>query len=205
MQRVVVETAGWIRTQTGADAVEVTLTYDPTDAYAVAVQIHGDESVTTWTFARDLMTADGGLSPSVTGVLWCLLGAAGLVGGLSGVLVRTVGLRAAWTTTVAAAAAGTAALGAWPGAVVLAALALVCFGGAFVALSGVLIAWGAQRVPAAAAGAAAMLFVGLTVGQAVGAVVLGQVTEAAGTPTAFLAAGAVLLGSAACAERRAGP
>ena len=58
MQRVVVETAGWIRTQTGADAVEVTLTYDPTDAYAVAVQIHGDEGVTTWTFARDLL-ADG--------------------------------------------------------------------------------------------------------------------------------------------------
>jgi hypothetical protein len=58
MQRVVVETAGWIRTHAGADAVEVTLTYDPSDAYAVAVQVHAEDATTTWTFARDLL-ADG--------------------------------------------------------------------------------------------------------------------------------------------------
>ncbi|WP_324273145.1 hypothetical protein [Blastococcus brunescens] len=131
-----------------------------------------------------------------------MLGAAGLVGGLSGVLVRQVGLRAAWTITVLAAAAGTTALGAWPGAVVPAALALVCFGSAFVALSGVLIAWGAERAPAAAAAAAAVLFIGLTVGQAVGSVLLGVVAETTGAPTAFLAAGALLVVSAAGAEPR---
>ena len=58
MQRVVVETAGWIRTGIGADAVEVSLTYDPADPYAVAVGVHTDEATTTWTFARDLL-ADG--------------------------------------------------------------------------------------------------------------------------------------------------
>ena len=58
MQRVVVETAGWIRTGTGADAVEVSLTYDPADPYAVAVRVHAEESAATWTFARDLL-ADG--------------------------------------------------------------------------------------------------------------------------------------------------
>jgi hypothetical protein len=58
MQRVVVETAGWIRTGIGADAVEVSLTYDPADPYAVAVGVHTDESTRTWTFARDLL-ADG--------------------------------------------------------------------------------------------------------------------------------------------------
>ena len=58
MQRVVVETAGWIRTRAGADAVEVSLTYDPGDPYAVTVRMHADSGTTTWTFARDLL-ADG--------------------------------------------------------------------------------------------------------------------------------------------------
>jgi len=58
MQRVVVETAGWIRTGIGADAVEVSLTYDPSDPYAVAVRVHADDAAATWTFARDLL-ADG--------------------------------------------------------------------------------------------------------------------------------------------------
>jgi hypothetical protein len=58
MQRVVVETAGWIRTHTGADAVEVSLTYDPADPYAVTVRVHAEGGDTVWTFARDLL-ADG--------------------------------------------------------------------------------------------------------------------------------------------------
>lgn len=171
----------------------------------VAALLAGVGCAGVWTFARDLMTADGGLPPAITGLLWCLLGAAGLVGGLSGVLVRRVGLRAAWTIPVVAAAGGTTALGAWPGAVVPAALALVCFGSAFVALSGVLIAWGAERTPTAAAAAAAILFIGLTVGQALGSVALGLVTEAVGAPAAFLAAGALLVVSAAGAEPRDAP
>jgi hypothetical protein len=80
-------------------------------------------------------------------------------------------------------------------------VALACFGCAFVALSGVLIAWGAQLAPAAAAGVAAVLFIGLTVGQAVGAVSVGAVTGATDAPTAFLAAAALLVLSAAAAER----
>ena len=168
----------------------------------VAALLAGAGCAGVWTFARDLLITDGGLSPAVTGLLWCLLGGAGLLGGLSGVLVRRVGLRAAWTITVVAAAAGTALLGALPGAVIPAALALACFGSAFVALSGVLLAWGAERTPSAAAAAVAVLFIGLTVGQAVGSVALGIVAEAAGAPTAFLAASALLVLSATGAERR---
>lgn len=168
----------------------------------VAALLAGAGCAAVWTYARDVMIADGELTPAVTGLLWCLLGAAGLLGGLSGALVRRVGLRAAWLSTVVAAAAGTALLGALPGAVIPAALALACFGSAFVALSGVLLAWGAHRTPAAAAAAAAILFIGLTVGQAVGAVVLGAVTEAAGTPTAFLVGSVLLVLSAAGGERR---
>jgi predicted MFS family arabinose efflux permease len=168
----------------------------------VAALAAGAGCAGVWTYARDLMIADGDLTPAVTGLLWCLLGAAGLLGGLSGLLVRGVGLRAAWMSTVVAAAAGTALLGALPGAVLPAALALACFGSGFVGLSGVLLAWGAHRTPSAPAAAAAILFIGLTVGQAVGAVALGVVSEAAGTPTGFFVASALLVASAAGAERR---
>jgi hypothetical protein len=101
-------------------------------------------------------------------------------------------------------APGTALLGALPGAAIPAALALALFGCAFIALSGVLLAWGAQRTPAAAAAAVATLFIALTVGQALGSVALGMVTEVAGAPTAFLAASALLIISAAGGERRDG-
>jgi predicted MFS family arabinose efflux permease len=169
----------------------------------VAAVLAGAGCAAVWTFARDLLTADGGLAPATTGLLWCLLGAAGLLGGLSGVLVRRAGLHAAWGSAVVVAAAGTALLGVLPGSVVLAAFALVCFGSAFVALSGVLLAWGADRIPAAAPAAAAVLFIGLTVGQALGSVVLGAVASAAGAPTAFLVASAVLVVAAAWADRGA--
>jgi predicted MFS family arabinose efflux permease len=168
----------------------------------VAALLAGAGCAGVWTFARDVMTAEGNLTPAATGLLWCLLGAAGLLGGFSGMLVQAIGLRTAWMGCVLAAAAGTALLGAAPGVVIPAALALACFGSAFVALSGVLLAWGAQRVPAATAAAAATLFIGLTVGQAIGAVALGAVAEAAGTSAAFLVAGALLVISAAGAECR---
>lgn len=168
----------------------------------VAAVVAGAGCAGVWTFGRDLMTVDGDLPARVTGLLWCVLGAAGLVGGLSGVLVQRVGVRGAWLSSVVVAAGGTALLAAYPSVVGLAALALGLFGAAFVALSGVLIAWGARRVPAAPAAAAAVLFVGLTAGQAVGAVLLGALTGTTGTPAAFGAGAAVLVLSAAAAERR---
>jgi len=62
-----------------------------------------------------------------------------------------------------------------------------------VALSGVLIAWGARVAPQATGRAAAVVFIGLTAGQAVGAVVLGAVTDAAGSWVTFLVAAGLLV------------
>ncbi len=167
-----------------------------------AAVLAGGGCAGVWTFGRDLLATDGQLPDRVTGLLWCVLGGAGLLGGISGVLVQRVGLRAAWASTVAVAGASTAVLAAWPGAALPAALALGCFGGSFVALSGVLLAWGAQRSPAAAPGAAAVLFIALTLGQAGGAVLLGKIADATSAPVAFSVAAVLLLMSAAAAERR---
>ena len=167
----------------------------------VAALLAGAGCAGVWTFGRELMTSDGGLPDTTTGLLWCVLGAAGLVGGLSGDLVQRVGLRRAWASTVVVAAAAVLLLAAAPGSVPAAALALAGFGGAFVALSGVLIAWGAERLPEAAAQAAAVLFIGLTVGQAAGALLLGALAEATTSGTAFVAAAVLLVAAAPAAER----
>ncbi|WP_231558404.1 MFS transporter [Modestobacter caceresii] len=166
----------------------------------VAAGLAGAGCAAVWTFGRDLMTVAGGLSAGTTGLLWCVLGGAGLIGGLSGDLVLRVGLRRAWACSAGTAAAATLALAVLPGSPAVAALALAGFGAAFVALSGVLIVWGGHRLPAAAPQAAAVLFIGLTVGQAAGALVLGAVADATSTRTAFVVAAALVLAAAPAAE-----
>jgi predicted MFS family arabinose efflux permease len=167
-----------------------------------AAVLAGAGCATVWTSGRDTLADDGGLPAGVTGALWCVLGAAGLAGALSGDAVERVGLRRAWTAAVATTAVVLLAVA--PGAPVLAGVALAGFGGAFVVLSGVLLAWGAQRQPTAAPQAAAVLFVGLTVGQAVGALALGIVADAAGAPQAFGVGAVLLVAAVVAAEPRSG-
>ena len=58
MQTVSVHTTGWVRTESGTDMVEVLLSYDPADPFAVRLRITGAEEELTWVFGRDLL-ADG--------------------------------------------------------------------------------------------------------------------------------------------------
>jgi predicted MFS family arabinose efflux permease len=157
-----------------------------------------------WTFGRDLVS-QAGIASGVTGLLWCLLGAAGLAGGVSGHLVDRAGVRVAWPLSTGLAAAAVVLLASAPGTVAIAAVSLACFGAAFVALSGVLIAWGAEAVPHAAGQAAAVVFIGLTAGQAVGAVVLGALAGSTGLPATFVVAAGLLAAAAAVTRRSASP
>jgi hypothetical protein len=58
MQEVVVNTAGWIRSDVEVETVDVALSYDPADPFAVRVDISGSDRDLTWIFGRDLL-ADG--------------------------------------------------------------------------------------------------------------------------------------------------
>lgn len=158
----------------------------------VAAAVAGVGSAAVWTFGRDLVTVTGGLPSRTTAALWCLLGVAAVLGALSGDAVRVLGLRGAWVVTAVATAVGTAALALAPGSVPVVAVAGALFGGAYTALSGVLIAWGAVLRPHAAGRATAALFVALTAGQAVGALATGGLSDVVGPQAAFWV-GAVLL------------
>ena len=58
MQQVVVNTAGWVRTESETETVEVRLTYDASDPFAVTVDVTSPARRLTWVFSRDLL-ADG--------------------------------------------------------------------------------------------------------------------------------------------------
>ncbi|MFI2705397.1 YbfB/YjiJ family MFS transporter [Cellulosimicrobium composti] len=162
----------------------------------VAAAVAGVGSAAVWTFGRDLVTVMGGLPGRTSAALWCLLGVAAVLGALSGDAVRVLGLRRAWVVTVLATAAGTAALTLAPGSVLVVAAGGAVFGGAYTAMSGVLIAWGAALRPHAAGRATAALFVALTAGQAAGALVTGGLSDVVGPQAAFWAGAAALVAAA---------
>ena len=167
----------------------------------VAAAVAGIGSAAVWTFGRDLVTVTGGLPGRTTAALWCLLGVAAVLGALSGDAVRVLGLRGAWVVTAVATAVGTAALALAPGSVLVVAVAGALFGGAYTALSGVLIAWGTALRPHAAGRATAALFVALTAGQAVGALATGGLSDVVGPQAAFWVGAALLLVAAGVVPR----
>lgn len=111
----------------------------------VAAVVAGAGSAAVWTFGRDVVTTTGGLPERTTAALWVLLGAAAVLGASSGDVVRVLGLGRAWVLTAGLSGLATAALVLAPDRVGLVAGAAALFGGAYTALSGVLIAWAGER------------------------------------------------------------
>ncbi len=58
LQQVVVNTAGWVRTESETETAEVRLSYDAADPFAVTVDVTAPTRRMTWVFSRDLL-ADG--------------------------------------------------------------------------------------------------------------------------------------------------
>ena len=169
----------------------------------VAALLTGAGSAAVWTFGRDVLST-AGVAASTSGLLWSVLGGAGVAGALSGDLVRRLGPRTTWAAAAVVMAAATAVLVVLPGRVLPAAVALACFGAGYVVLSGVLIAWATGLTPDRAAESTAALFVALTAGQALGAAGLGALAGATSSTTSFLAASALIVLSIVPAGRRAG-
>ena len=170
----------------------------------LAAALAGVGSAAVWTFGRDLLAGTGGLPERTTAVLWVLLGAAAVLGALSGDAVRVLGLRRAWAGTAVLSATGTAVLALAPSSVVAAGAAGAVFGGAYTALTGVVIAWAGELRPHAAGATTATLFIALTAGQAVGCTTTGALAGLLGPPGAFLVSAALLLAAAAVLPRRPG-
>lgn len=168
----------------------------------LATLLAGIGSAGVWTFGRDLVVDAGDLGPLASTLFWALLGAAGVTGAVAGDVVQRWGVPRAWATfagLLAAATAGLAVASGVPGAAFACGAA---FGGSYVALSGVVIAWGTELRPESPGRANAMLFMALAAGQAAGASVVGGLADLVGPRPAFLVAAAVVAASCLPAVRR---
>lgn len=165
----------------------------------VAALLAGTGSAAVWTFGRDLVITAGGLGglgALASTAFWIVLGAAGVTGAVAGDAVRRWGVPRTWTAFAVTLAVATGGLALAPGVPVVAFACAAAFGGSYVALSGVLIAWGTQLLPDSPGSANAILFLTLAAGQALGALLLGSLTDASSSLTAFIAA--AVLATASC-------
>lgn len=172
-------------------------------AATVAAFLAGSASAAVWTFGRSVVSTEGRMAELGATVFWTLLGAAGIAGAFSGDLVIRWGLRRAWISTAAVMGAATVTLGVLPSSAFAVYAGGALFGASYVALSGVLIAWATEALPARAAEGTAALFIVLALGQAAGAILVGSLMDAAGPAVAFVVAAAVAGASAIPALKRA--
>ena len=169
-----------------------------------AAALLGVGSSAIWTFGRELVVNNGHLNTTSSSVFWTLLGAAGLAGALVGDAVQRWDITRTWVPLALLLSVSTVALALYPGDAPVAFLCASVFGATYVALTGVLIAWAATLQPATPAAATATLFIVLTLGQAIGATLIGVLTEATNPRVAFTAAAVLAATSTIPALRPSG-
>lgn len=156
-----------------------------------AAGLLGLGSAAVWTFGKEVVTTASG--DVLATAVWIALGAAGLLGALAGDLSTRIGLARSWSAAMVLLAGATAALGLASDRPVVALGAGAVFGAVYIALTGLLLLWGAGVDPARPVRGVGAAFLLIAVGQALGAPLLGLLVDRAGVGAAFLAAGAVLV------------
>jgi predicted MFS family arabinose efflux permease len=184
------------RAPTTPDEIALQVLYRRLRRPVTAALLAGIGSAAVWTFGRDLVVTAGGLSALASTMFWLVLGAAGITGAVAGDAVRRWAVPRTWTGCAVTLAVATAGLALAPDKRVVVFVCAAAFGGSYVALSGVLIAWGTELHPDSPGSANAILFLTLAAGQAVGALLLGSLTDVSSSLTAFTVAAA--LATASC-------
>ncbi|MCA1185948.1 MULTISPECIES: MFS transporter [unclassified Saccharopolyspora] len=156
-----------------------------------AAALMGAASSAVWTFGRDVLVTTGGMSESGSSTAWIFLGAFGVLGAATGNLAHRFGIGTSWMATMFVLAAATPLFTAYPGVVAVAWLASAAFGAAYIALTGLLLIWGTEVYTQAPAAGVGLAFLFIALGQAVGARVVGALSEEAGPVTAFTTAAVI--------------
>jgi predicted MFS family arabinose efflux permease len=169
---------------------------------AVGALLLGVASAAVWTYGRTQLLEQGA-SGTWSTIGWMVVGLGGTATVLTAGLLSTLRPGSAWLTTCAGVAVSIATLAIGADRLPVALLACFVFGWAFVAATSALIAWVFSVVPGRAAAGTSVLFITLTMGQAVGSALAGSLADHAGLSLAFLVAAVVAALGAACGRVRA--
>ncbi|MFJ2706437.1 MFS transporter [Streptomyces sp. NPDC087428] len=169
-----------------------------------AAALFGAASSATWNFGREHVMNAGGMSATVSVLLWVVLGAAELVGLSAGDLIARHGLRRVWTIALALLGTASAVIGLLPGHLVAAFAGIAVFGAAYVTLTTVIFFWITRMHPETTAAAVALGFLMISAGQAVASPVVGALADHMGAAFSFLACAAIGVVGARAVRPRTG-
>ncbi|MFC3468578.1 MFS transporter [Massilia oculi] len=170
---------------------------------AAAAGLSGAASTVVWSFGADLLAANLDWSGGQVGMLWTIMGCAGVVGAMAGSLIARFGIRAVHLVFHVALALAVAAVGLDGAPPWLVFTGAAMFGAAYLMLTGVYLVWGIAALPERPATGVTVGFLALAVGQTLGAMAFGFVMDrvSANVAVASFAALALVAGRM---RRRAG-
>ena len=113
----------------------------------IAAFLMGVASTAIWSFGGELTTRSLDWTGRQTGLLWIVIGSAGVFGGLAGTLVARFGVNTTHFFSLLALAFGIVCIG-WSGTTpILAFFGAALFGAAYILLTGVYLVWGVSTMP----------------------------------------------------------
>lgn len=170
---------------------------------AAAAGLSGAASTVVWSFGADLLAANLDWSSGQVGMLWTIMGCAGVVGAMAGSLIARFGMRSVHLVFHIALALAVAAVGLDGAPPWLVFTGGGLFGAAYLMLTGVYLVWGISALPERPATGVTVAFLALAVGQTLGAMAFGFLMERT-TSTIAVASFAALALVAGSVRRRAG-
>lgn len=164
---------------------------------AAAAGLSGAASTVVWSFGADLLAANLDWRAGQVGMLWTVMGCAGVVGAMAGTLIARFGIRAVHLVFHFALALAVAAVGLDGAPPWLVFTGGGLFGAAYLMLTGVYLVWGISALHDRPATGVTVGFLALAVGQTLGAMAFGVVMEhvSANVAVASFAALALVAGS----------
>ncbi|TWT08000.1 MFS transporter [Planococcus sp. CPCC 101016] len=144
----------------------------------------GFSSSIYWTFSRSYITQIHGLSANESIIFWMAMGGAGILGGIAGTLIQSIGLSKAYRLGVMATAASIFGLTiSFQPAIYLSA---VFFGISFIFMTGLFIVWGTRQFSESPSLGVSISFFSLGIGQSFGSLIAGILIERGSYPFAFI-------------------
>jgi len=144
----------------------------------------GFSSSIYWTFARSYISEIHGVSVNESVVFWMIMGAAGILGGIAGAIIQTIGLHLSYRLGVIAVALSISILTIHQYAAIY--LSAVLFGVAFIFMTGLFIVWGTRQFSETPSIGVSISFFSLGIGQSAGSAAAGVLIESISYPFAFL-------------------
>lgn len=144
---------------------------------AAAAGLSGAASTVVWSFGADLLEANLGWSGRQVGMLWTVMGCAGVVGAMAGSLIARCGMRVVHMVSHLALALSVCAVGLEQAQPAFVFAGGAVFGAAYLMLTGVYLVWGVSALPERPAHGVTLAFLALALGQTLGAMAFGVATE----------------------------